>query len=139
MPLEISDTISPFKLVRYVKPSSCTSCQLELGVWRIYRKKLNNRYGNKIIIKFIIDTNNVNGVTELLSIYNLKNDSYVDSIGEFAKTNKGIDDIGSDVVMFLDNQNKILMVGNPCKNHKIRDLIDSTLTQYIINEHLHRN
>lgn len=83
LPEVLSDTTSIYKIVRYVKPSSCTSCQLNLGMWRILKKRLSKRYDNSVSIKFIIETNDTTDVNRLLSIYKFDGCAYVDSIGDF--------------------------------------------------------
>lgn len=128
MPTELLDTFANFKIVRYVKPTSCTSCQLELGLWRVYRKKLQRKFGNNVAINFIIETDNISEVQRLLSMYKFLSNSYIDSLGTFIKDNAHITDIGDDVVMLIDNHNNIKLLGNPCKDDDIAYLIDCMLS-----------
>lgn len=40
LPEELFDSTCIFKIVRYVKPTTCTSCQLNLGVWRVFKREI---------------------------------------------------------------------------------------------------
>lgn len=129
LPTELSDSNSVMNIIRYVKPKSCTSCELDLGMWRIYRKNLLKQFGNKIGLKFIIDTKNVTEAAKLLRMYKFRDDAWIDSISSFAYNNKAVAAIGSDVVMLVDNKNNVIMIGNPCTDIKIQHVTDSILNQ----------
>lgn len=135
IPTELSDSISVIKIIRYVRPKSCTSCELELGMWRIYDKNIRKKFGDKAAIKFIVETTNVKETVKLLSMYNLNNNSYIDSTGMFTKYNPHISHIGSDVVMVVDKQNNVILIGNPCKDVEIQHITDSVLNKYVFHNY----
>jgi len=89
MPNELFDTMSDFKIVRYVRPTSCTSCQLELGLWRVYQKRLHKKFGNKVNVKFIVETQNNKEASRLIKMYNFEQHTYIDTLGNFAENNRG--------------------------------------------------
>lgn len=131
IPAEILDSTSIINIVRYVKPRSCTSCELELGKWRIYNRKLHRRYNDRVKIKIIVESNNVYETVRLLSMYGFRDNFLVDSIGSFIKSNPSVSQIGSDVVMVVDKQNKVVLIGNPCNDFEIRNITDSIINEYI--------
>lgn len=131
IPAELSDSTTVINIIRYIKPKSCTSCELDLGMWRIYNKNIYKKFGDRATVKLIVETTNVKETVKLLSMYNFRDDSFVDSIGIFIQDNPNISDIGSDVVMLVDNQKNVILIGNPCKDMEIQHITDS-----IINEHV---
>lgn len=131
LPEELSDTTSLFSIVRYVKPKSCTSCELDLGMWRIYRKNLQRRFKDKVGVKFIVETPKAKEVSKLLSMYKFMDISSIDSTGIFTQNNKAVSDLGFDVVMLVDNKNKVILIGDPSRNTQIQALTDSIVGQQI--------
>lgn len=131
LPEEMSDTTSIINIIRYIKPKSCTSCELDLGIWRIYKKNIQKKFGSSVGVKFIVESKNVKETLRLLSMYNFKDGSFVDSIGLFVRNNKNVAHIGSDVVMLVDNYNNVILIADPCKDVKIRHLTDSVINKYV--------
>ena len=131
IPIALSDSASIINIIRYVKPKSCTSCELDLGMWRIFNKNIHKKFGDKVAIKFIVETTNVNETVKLLSMYNLKDNCYIDSIGMFSESNPYVSHIGSDVVMIADKQNNVILIGNPCKDIEVQHITDSILNKYV--------
>ena len=132
IPAELSDSTSVINIIRYIKPKSCTSCELDLGMWRIYNKNLYKKFGDRATVKFIVETTNVKETVKLLSMYNFRDYSFVDSIGIFIQDNPNISDIGSDVVMLVDNHKNIILIGNPCKDIEIQHIVDSIINEHVI-------
>lgn len=132
IPTELSDSTTIINILRYIKPKSCTSCELDLGMWRVYKKNIHKKFGNKATLKFIVETANVKEADKLLSMYNFREDSYIDSIGVFIKNNPSISYIGSDVVMLVDKQKNVILIGNPCNDIEIQLITDSIINEYVI-------
>ena len=131
IPTELSDSTSIINIIRYIKPKSCTSCELDLGMWRIYKKNIHKKFGEKATVKLIVETTNVKETTKLLSMYNFRDDSFVDSIGIFIQNNPNILGIGSDVAMLVDNQKNVILIGNPCRDIEIQHMADSIITERV--------
>lgn len=136
IPQELINGEPPIKVVRYVRTSSCTSCKLELGLWRVYRKKLQNKFGENIQLNFIVDTKRREEATPLLSMYGFNNLSVIDTAGMFGLHNPKISDLGDDIVVIIDHADKVLMIGNPCKNHSIELAIDSIMNDILNNQEI---
>jgi hypothetical protein len=96
-------------------------------MWRVYKKRLNKVFGDKVNIKFIISTKKIDEVTQLITMYQFHSNVYIDSVGTYINDNNELTGLGSDVVVLTDQQNRVLLIGNPCKNYKIQCTIDSIL------------
>lgn len=117
-----------FTILRYVDNPSCTSCQLKLGEWKVYRRKLKNKFGNKVNLYFLCETPNIEDAKLLFKIYGFENNAVVDSSINFYENYNLNPILGKDVVFLLDSTNTILSIGDPNKNLKI----DSLFTNIIL-------
>ncbi len=113
---------SEFKIVRYVEKPSCTSCQLQCGQWKVYRRKLKRKYGDRVSINFIINTDNVKEAQKVLAMNKFEDISCIDIKGEFKSKNNLNGSLGKDIVMLLNKNNRVLCIGNPCNDLKIDSL-----------------
>ena len=113
-----------YTVVRYAKPASCTSCQLQLGQWKMYRRRMENRFGSDVSFFFVIDSDpaEYGNVKSLLSMYGFSNDAFIDTAGIFINNNPAVAPLGRDVTMLNDSQGKIRFIGNPCKSDKTDSL-----------------
>lgn len=119
---------SRFTILRYIDNPSCTSCQLKLGEWKIYHKRLKKRFGNRVNLLFLCETKDMEEAKYLLKMYGFEDIAFVDSSMNFFKTNELNPILGKDIVFLLDSTNTILSIGNPNENPKI----DSLFTNIIL-------
>lgn len=122
LPSLINDSETEYTLFRYIKPKSCTSCQLQMGKWRIYKRRLEKKYGDRVRLFFLIDTSVPDEVQKLIEIYKFKNNSIIDSTHNFVKANPLIKQFEDELIMLLDRNDKIILIGNPFENTKIDSL-----------------
>ena len=108
-----------FTILRYIDNPPCTSCQLKLGEWKVYYKKMKKMFGDKVGLYFLTETKNIEDAKFLFKIYGFDNVSVVDSSMNFYKTHNLNPILGKDVVFLLDSTNIILAIGNPIENLKI--------------------
>jgi len=123
-----------YTVLRYIRPKSCTSCQLEMGRWRVYQKHLEKTYNGRVSVFFIVDTNNVKEAERLTSMYGFSGQTYMDSVGDFIRHNPAIDFFGSDVVVLLDSLGSIVAVGNPVKENKAYGLYEDMVNNSVVND-----
>lgn len=121
------DDSTQFTILRYVDNPSCTSCQLKLGEWKVYRKKLKKKFGDKVNLYFLCETKNIEDARFLLKMYGFDNVAVVDSSMNFYETHDLNPILGKDVVFLLDSTNTILSIGNPNENLKIDSLFTSII------------
>ena len=68
-----------FTILRYIDNPPCTSCQLKLGEWKVYYKKMKKMFGDKVGLYFLTETKNIEDAKFLFKIYGFDNVSVVDS------------------------------------------------------------
>lgn len=122
----ISKNSSQFTILRYVDNPLCSSCQLKLGEWKIYKKKLRKSFKDRVDIYFLCETKNIEETNYLFKIYDFK--ATVDSSLNFYKSNDINPLIGKDIVFLLDSTNTILSIGNPNDNVKINSLFSNIMS-----------
>lgn len=128
------DSCCRYMILRYVENPSCSSCQLKLGIWRVYYRKLKNKYGNQIGMHFIIRTNRVKETNHLLDMYGFYEKSSVDSIFDLYSILELDPILGSDITILLDDNNKIIGFGNPCEDIKIDSLFHQIFEKALLNQ-----
>lgn len=116
-----------FTILRYIDNPSCTSCQLKLGEWKVYHKKLKKKFDDKVNLYFLCETKNIEDARFLLKMYGFDKVSVVDSSMHFYESHNLNPILGKDVVFLLDSVNTILSIGNPNENLKIDSLFTSII------------
>lgn len=96
IPEKISGCKNDYVILRYIKPKSCTSCELDMGRWRVYRRQLENRFKDKVDVFFIIETSNTAEAKRIAATYNFSHNIIIDSIGAFMNENKTIKPFGDE-------------------------------------------
>lgn len=110
---------SQFQILSYVDSIGCMSCKLKLGLWKSFIEELNAYYNVSIL--FVFQTEMSEETKYILKRYNFnypivfnKEDSFI------ALNNLPADD---DFRTFLlDKDNKVLAIGNPIHNPKVKEL-----------------
>ena len=110
---------SQFQIHSYVDSIGCMSCKLKLGLWKSFIEELNAYYNVSIL--FVFQTEMSEETKYILKRYNFnypivfnKEDSFI------ALNNLPADD---DFRTFLlDKDNKVLAIGNPIHNPKVKEL-----------------
>lgn len=116
-----------YYIVRYIRPRSCTSCELEMGKWRVYKRRLQNRHDD-VRFFFVIETKNVGDAENLISIYKFADDSFVDTCAAFIKENPLIEKFGNELVMLMDSTRAVMAVGDPVNNPEAYDLFERVIS-----------
>lgn len=66
-----------FTILRYIDNPPCTSCQLKLGEWKVYYKKMKKMFGDKVGLYFLTETKNIEDAKFLFKIYGFDNVSVI--------------------------------------------------------------
>ncbi len=117
------DTIIPdfpnkeYKLLVYIGPRGCTSCQLNLYFWKNLIDSLQYTYKNLDVV-FVVNVTNYKEFEALERINKFKYPVFYDIHGTFTKKNKFPED-KTVQVLFLGKDNRVLLTGNPLKHPKI--------------------
>lgn len=57
-----------FTILRYIDNPPCTSCQLKLGEWKVYYKKMKKMFGDKVGLYFLTETKNIEDAKFLFNL-----------------------------------------------------------------------
>ncbi|MCQ2973333.1 MAG: hypothetical protein MJ211_00825 [Bacteroidales bacterium] len=128
----ILEVKSKVKLLRYIDSSGCSSCKLKLEVWNNFIKQIMKLSDNKCptIITFnpkddIIQTRNFKTILKTSGFdYPIFID-YNDSLNI-------LNNFPSDErfhCFLLDENNRVILIGNPVQNPKIKDLYIRTICE----------
>lgn len=112
---------SDYMIVSYIDSVGCVKCKLKLNEWKILKEELNTK-GKAIQIVFIAHASVMKDLQLLLKSADFYPDKIVSDVGnQIQLRNK----IPNDFVLqtfLLDEASKIILVGNPVHNTKIKDL-----------------
>lgn len=120
------DTLCPdllkkkYKMLVYVGPKGCSSCQIPLYSWKKMIDSLQHKCTNLSIV-FVICVDNYQEFEYLERINKFYYPVFYDRDGTFAKKNK-ISQEKTVQVFLLNEENKVLAIGDPVKKATIYNL-----------------
>lgn len=126
--LEIDTTHGHYTVLRYVKPLSCTSCQLKMDIWKRYRDRTADRFGDKVNILFVVEAESPSEVKTLMRVHGFEAQTHVDTAGVFIRDNEDVEPLGRDVVMLLDSDKKVKFIGDPSKSYKADSIFNGIIS-----------
>lgn len=110
-----------FTIIRYIDNPVCTSCQLHMGDWRVYRRRMQNAFGDGIDYVFVINTTNTDEARDILEMYDFDDHAIVGKDISLIENNGLTDDLGKDFVLLLDSARRVVSIGNPCETPKAEE------------------
>lgn len=127
------DTDLDFKLMIYVDSTGCTSCKLQLHKWKRFLNEMDSVTSDKIALLFYVCPKDKREFEHIL-----KRDKfdYPVCIDEYDSLNI-MNNFSSDPrfqVFLLDKENRVIAVGNPILNPKIKNLYFNILLGTNISE-----
>ena len=115
-----SININGFKIVSYVDSIGCTSCKLKLNMWKDLIAEFDS-INAKVSFRFYIHPSNVHELKRLLKREKFDYPVCIDEKDEFNKLNNFPSDNNFHTFL-IDKSNKILAIGNPAHNDKVKEL-----------------
>lgn len=115
---------SRFTVLRIVDNPTCTSCQLKMGEWRVFRRQIQKDYGHNIDFRFVINTSNKDEALQLLKLYKFDQNSIIETDSKFCSENSISADLGNDFVLLLDSAKTVIFIGNPCESPKAEKIFN---------------
>ncbi len=125
--VDFSITRSDYKVVTYVDSTGCTSCKLQLPEWKRFMHEVDSMCGDNVQFLFYFHPKDVK---ELL--YYFRRDKFMypiclDMEDKFNKFNKMPDDMAFQTLL-LNNENKVVAIGNPVNNPKVGEFYMQVLS-----------
>ena len=120
------------KIVVYSDSSNCNACDIRFPMWKIRYKELSLKNSNIGLI-FIINTENISDMELNANVANAPGLRLYDTKSIF-KRNNHIFNQREFHVFLLDNDNKVILVGNPLDNHGLYALYKDAIEMYANND-----
>lgn len=110
-----------FKIVSYVDSTGCTSCRMKLHYWSELIDELKSIPDVYVEVIMVINSDDIKGITELLQRDNYLNPVVIDCDNLFDNLNE-LPPRSDHHTFLLDTENKVIAIGNPVLNPKIKDV-----------------
>ena len=121
-----------FRLVVYMDSVHCTECTLKgMHLWEDFIK-LENKYKDRLKVEFLLQPDKRNSVKEIvdaLNHYEVKYPIYIDSSYVFSSMNPHIPTEEMYHVFLVDENDSVVLVGNPQFNPDIENRLLGILEQ----------
>jgi len=117
----------PYKILMYVDSAGCTSCSLRIFEWKRIIMEADSIAPNQIGFLFYFHPNNLRELDFLLISNNFDYPVFIDENNLINSLNNFPDDMTFQTFL-LDNDNKVLGIGNPTRSPGIWELYKKTIT-----------
>ena len=124
------------KLLIYYDSLGCNTCRVQcLDDWTkimMESEKSNGALGVYVI--FTPKKDVPNEIPRLLRLGNFSYPIYMDDYGEFYEDNKKVIDDEDGIILLLDKNNKVVLLGNPLMNDAMWNLFKTTLDNMLVHD-----
>lgn len=117
-----------FKIVNYVDSSGCTSCRMKLSRWSEVIDELKSIPDIDVEVITIVNTDDHHEIAYLLRRDNYLNPVAFDGANTFDRVNE-LPSSPDYHTFLLDSENKVVAIGNPAANPKIKDVFMRHITE----------
>lgn len=128
---------SKYKIVLYIDSIGCVSCELRLSDWKFFINELRAYTTDVIPVLFFLNPNNKGVMDQLYSYFEEEEFPFpfsVDSLNLMNESNH-FPNQGALHTFLLNEDNKVILIGNPILNSKVRKLYEKVLFGKYRNEH----
>ena len=113
---------SEYTIVAYFDSVGCTSCRLKMPHWKDFMTTVDSIIGSRNAeLLIIIDTDDVKKVQHLTKVHHFPYRIILDKDGVFQRVNN-IGDSPNLQTFLLDDEHKIIMIGNPTSSNAVKNL-----------------
>ena len=113
---DMSDTT--YKVLLYTDSVGCTSCRLNLHVWKAYMEEVETIAPGKVDFVFYFQPKFRNELEYILRQEKLEHTVYIDEEDEINRINDFPNEMEYQCFL-LDSDNKVVSIGNPVANPKV--------------------
>lgn len=110
-----------YTILNYVDSIGCLSCRLQLPRWAEMMREFDSISSHKVTCLFVFCPKEKEKLIKLLRKVNFNYFVYIDEIDTLNHINKFSDDENFQTFL-LDNDDRVVAIGNPVHNPKIKDL-----------------
>ena len=113
--------MSDYKVVTYIDSIGCVSCKLQLSRWKEFIAQVDSASGKAIPFLFFFQSKDNGDLRRTLRTDNFTLPVCIDTEDRFNKLNHFPSEMMFQTFL-LDKDNKVIVIGNPIHNLKVRDL-----------------
>lgn len=117
-----------YKIVMYVDSNGCIGCKLQLPVWNNLISEMDSLTKNRVDVIIYTYPRNKEEMQFILRRDKFNHPIYLDMEDIFNKTNNLPDD-NRFRCFLLDEDNRVILIGNPINNPKIKELYIRTICE----------
>lgn len=118
---------APYKVLVYTDSVGCTSCRLNLHLWKIYMEEVDKDLPGQVDFLFYFQPKNRKELGHILRREGLKRTVFIDEKGELNRINSFPEGMVYQCFL-LDRDNKVLSIGSPALNPTIWELYKQVIT-----------
>lgn len=117
------------KIVIFSDSTICSPCAIKsIGSWDHYiQLSQNSKGGLQLFFIFVQNKKNINSLLYTLKEYFFDYPVYVDTLGIFQKDNPHLSENTKLHTFLLDENNNVILVGNPTHSLKLKELYDKII------------
>lgn len=116
-----------FKIISYIDSSGCTSCRMKLAMWSELINELKSLPDVDVEVIMIVNSDDPKEITYLLQRDNYLNPVVIDRDNLFDQLNE-LPPLSDHHTLLLDTENKVIALGNPVRNPKIKNVFLQHIT-----------
>ena len=137
---DIFDTVSvkldsPLKIFSYNDSSGCLNCNLSLSRWKSFINEIMSLSGDKVTFVQVVSVTNMLTLKDVIYGSMFHYPLCIDKIDTINKLNHFSDDYNYRTFL-LDEDNRVVLIGNPVQNLKIKDLYIRTICERLGYEYI---
>lgn len=119
--INIDSQTPDFKIINFIDSSGCTACKMKLHRWNDIIDEFKSIPDVDVQFLTIVNADSIDQITSILKQYNYSYPVAVDLDNTFADSNN-LPDQPAYHTFLLDADNKVIAIGNPVLNPKIKKL-----------------
>lgn len=121
-----------YKIVLYVDPYGCSECKLQLSDWRKFIEE-SRKYQDSLSVIIVVDTPNKKKISIICEQQHFNYPIFFDYHGEMNRINSF--ELDETFRCFLTDSNRVIAIGNPIQNPKVKALYLSLIDKHRTFEH----
>jgi hypothetical protein len=119
----------PLKMVVYINSENCESCKLQTLI-PMHIFIIENRHNKNFGIIVILSPSNIESAESFLEEMRFRQTVFYDLDGSFERLNPHLQKNENFHTFLLDEENKVILIGNPVRNTKLKNLYFKELNKY---------
>lgn len=119
--------VGKYRIISYVDSVGCMSCKLQLPRWKELIRETDSLLGNKLTYHFYFHPKDLKDLKYILRRDRFNYPVCIDLQDEFNRLNRFPSDMTFQTFL-LDSLNRVVDIGNPVHNAKVKELYLSLLT-----------